>query len=300
MTAIDSPSPDLPPVLSQQLKIAYHSYNICRALGNNEGTSDGLCKAPMQTIQAFDCALQRLSSELSHALTISTEIALLRVKLQLYAFALTGTEPEHTQDRASDARASEHLVKAGILAARIIEAACSDMHRQSWPCMTRLAVVFAAHFLMKLCAVPGHVDGPMAKNSVSQAWLLLKNTSEAEHDHLARACAIIAYLSRTDSEQETTPTVTVRARMSSNLLVDAIWRARSRFSRNVREAKPADYTATAAMEDLVQSMSNGALESYFFDENFAADDAGMPSSGLQDQYHRDAGDGMAFTGGMPS
>ena len=298
--ALRSPSPGLPDVLRQHLKIAFHSYSICQALGNDETMSDGLNRNPIPMIRAFDTTLQSLQSELAMHLAHSSEMALLRVKLQLYSFALREAEQAQHPANTPDSRASEYLVKAGIVAARIVEAACRDMSRLFWPSVTRMSVVYAVHFLMKLCAIPGHVDESIAKNSVSQAWSLLKSRSEIEHDHLARICAIIAYLSRTESEQESSPSVSVKARMASNLSVDAIWRARSRFSRNVHEVKPSDYTATAAMEDLIQSMSDGAMESYFFDGNFNAGTGDMLSNGFQYQFPVDDASSAGFSRGMPA
>jgi hypothetical protein len=91
------------------------------------------------------------------------------------------------------------------------------------------------------------VDEAAARNVISQIWQLLRSQSKAEEDRMSRFCAVIEYLSRNRSDDRC-PSVKVMSRVAGNLMIDAVWRARDRFSENVKANRPADYTSAAALE----------------------------------------------------
>ncbi|RMJ13128.1 hypothetical protein BHE90_004941 [Fusarium euwallaceae] len=241
-----------PTVLVQQLRIAYQSFNICNTLGNNDMSASGLLAGNTDMIKVFERGIQEVETQIGAQMSTYTEMALLRVKLQLYSFAFT-TDTQHIR---IDSRASGYLSKAGRDATRVITVASqyAPSHEllQPWPATARSSIVYAVHVLLRLLAYPEHLDQDTAKNYIGQAWMLLRSRSELENDSWARLCDIISYLSRTDSTGGPPVMAAVQARMSANIVVQSIWQARGRFSDDVLRQRPKDYTAAEARRDLTQ------------------------------------------------
>ncbi|ETS79693.1 hypothetical protein PFICI_09546 [Pestalotiopsis fici W106-1] len=242
----------LPTVLVQQLKIAYQSYNICNILGNNDLSSSGLLAGSTDMMRIFERGIQEVETQIGDKMSTYTEMALLKVKLQLYSFAFTAD----TQNIRIDSRASKFLSKAGRDATQVIATAAqhAPSHRplQPWPATARSSIVYAVHVLLRLLAFPEHLDQDTAKNYIGQAWVLLHSRSELENDSWARLCDIITYLSSADSTKDPPMVAPVQARMSANIVVQSIWQARGRFSEDVLRQRPRDYTAAEARRDLTQ------------------------------------------------
>ncbi|RSL92685.1 hypothetical protein CEP52_013677 [Fusarium oligoseptatum] len=241
-----------PTVLVQQLRIAYQSFNICNTLGNNDMSASGLLAGNTDMIKVIERGIQEVETQIGAQMSTYTEMALLRVKLQLYSFAFT-TDTQHIR---IDSRASGYLSKAGRDATRVITVASqyAPSHEllQPWPATARSSIVYAVHVLLRLLAYPEHLDQDTAKNYIGQAWMLLRSRSELENDSWARLCDIISYLSRTDSTGGPPVMAAVQARMSANIVVQSIWQARGRFSDDVLRQRPKDYTAAEARRDLTQ------------------------------------------------
>jgi hypothetical protein len=88
-----------------------------------------------------------------------------------------------------------------------------------------------------------------------------------EDDHFTRVCAIIEYLSKTSGEaRKGDLALIVKSRMSANLLWDAAWRAKDRFSQSVKDSRPDDYTSAAAVEDLFQIVLESNIAPAFMDQ----------------------------------
>lgn len=76
---------------------------------------------------------------------------------------------------------------------------------------------------------------------------------------MSRTCAVIEYLSnspRSEESSQANTTLSVKSRFGANLIMDAVFRARDRFSQSVKDQRPPDYTQAAAQENLVNSVMN--------------------------------------------
>lgn len=264
---INSQSSRLPKTLEQHLRIAYHSYSICQALGNNIATTSGLFPGQLSMMRVFDATLYNLESSLASDLSSCVEMAFLRAKLQLYSFAFAEVFTK-TDRNSPENEASIYLVKIQLNAIKLIEIASQSALKDPWPAIVRASVVYAAHVLLKLYDFPGHQNNYQARNALHQAWILLNARSELQHDSWSRACEIIAYLSRTDGEERNLSAMLVKSRMSANIVIESVWRARSRFSEDIRSAKPSDYTAAAAAKELFQYGLDFLVGDDLFGETF--------------------------------
>lgn len=254
LDALSSHPSWLPSTLEQHLRIAYQSFQFCHTLGHHDLTSTGSFPNPVPIIRMFDVNLRALELHPGSEWTTSTEIAFLNAKLQLYSFAYAASTSESTSAGASGLAswASDILAQAYLSAVKLIQTACNaPTEVPFWTSSIRNSVTYAVFFLIKLSTSPQHhfVDDITARNSISQAWNLLRGSSNTHHDHLSRVCAIIEYLSKcNETEVKHGSPVTVTSRMSANLQYDAIWRARQRFSKELRDSKPLDYTSAAEFE----------------------------------------------------
>lgn len=234
----------------------------------------------------FDSKYRVLDAQISAQWTPFTEIAFLKARLQLYSFACSDSSnfPKPSIPSGSgplQPGISELLASANLVALRLIQIATSlSPAVPIWTSIVRSSIAYAVFFLLKLSSSPEHsfVDVSVAKNSISAAWNLLHNCSDMHNDQLSRTCAIIEYLSTDFSNPQNAHannasalqlapagglqgsatskrhdlSLVVKSRMSANLVYDAAWRAKDRFSKDIREAKPLDYTFAAEMESLLQ------------------------------------------------
>ncbi|CAI6097459.1 unnamed protein product [Clonostachys chloroleuca] len=245
----------LPKPLEQHLRIAYHSYNICNTLGNSDATTSGLVHGSIGIIKILQKGLQELEIELAPDMTTHTALALLRVKLQLQSFVFTDDQLDRSDLRIEN-RAADHLSKVETYSTKIIDLAAQAAPVRSaphiWTITLRTSVVYAAHILLRLVAYSENLDVGLIQNSIGQAWMLFNSQSELENDSWARLREIITYLSRIGTSQNTPGAPSVRARMSANIAIESIWRARGRFSEEVLRERPSDYTEAEAMRDLMR------------------------------------------------
>jgi hypothetical protein len=265
LKALSSRASWLPPILDQYLKIAYHSYQICHALGDHDMTSTGLLPNSASTIQMFNTKLHFLQTQLGDECSCFSEIEFLRVQLQLYSFAFDGNNIESNNVSDVSLQTSEILVQANLSAMKIIQIASTLSEDLPFTANLQSAVGYAVFFLLKLSVFPqfNFIDQTAARNSISQAWNLFRSGSTMESDYLSRACAIIEYLSKSSGRLKNDgSSMMVESRMAANLIYDAVWRARERFSEQIKEAKPPDYTS-AELENARQS----ALD-FQFDPSF--------------------------------
>ncbi|CAH0058603.1 unnamed protein product, partial [Clonostachys solani] len=212
----------LPKPLEHHLRIAYHSYNICNTLGNSDATTSGLVHGSIGIIKILEKGLQELEIQLAPDMTAHAEIALLRVKLQLQSFVFT----------------DDPMVEVISIIDLAAQAAPVRSTPRIWTIILRTSVVYAAHILLRLLAYSENLDGGLIQNSIGQAWMLFNSQSELENDSWARLREIITYLSRIGTSQNTPGASSVRARMSANIAIETVWRARGRFSEEVLREKP--------------------------------------------------------------
>lgn len=244
-----SPSTSLPAALEHYLRIACVQYHVCQALGDCEESSSGLLPNPKTTIVALESHLTSLEFQLGTLAHPCVEMYLLQTKLCLYSFVVSAGPNKLSANDAT------FLIKASDTAVKIIHLASTSQTQKHWPTITRISTVFAVNMLLILSTIPGHDQQSATRNSISEAWRLLQSRSEYEHDSWSRMAKIVAYLSRVyavskDSDASIRPALLVRSRMAANVLFGNAWLAKQRFSRDVRDRKPLDYTAAAALEDL--------------------------------------------------
>lgn len=234
----------LPPVLDQHLQIACHQYHICESLGNFPDSSTGLLPSPLTTIEALESHLHSLKETLGTFNDTYVEFYWLYTKLCLYSFVVSA-ESLHLGPRRPIL-----LSTASDTAVKVIHLASSTSTQDHWSNLVRVAVVFAVNMLLLLSTIPGHDQQVAVRNSIGEAWRMIQSRSEHEHDTWSRMAKIIAYLSRVYVVDKAERRLTVRSRMAANVLFENAWHAKQRFSRNVHDSKPVDYTAAAALEDL--------------------------------------------------
>ena len=253
LSLVGSPPGWVPPLLVHNLNIAYHNHQACNILGNYDGARTGLHPHPASMIPMFDQSFRALELQMGSEWSPSTERTFLRARLQLYSFALTAISESRSTNASSQAPwISEILAQAYLSASKLIESACSSVADMPfWAADDKKSVSYAVFFLLKLLALTEHhvLDYNATRNSINQAWDLLHGNSESRHDSLSRVCAIIEYLSRNEKVlAEHSSSMIVRSRMAANLVLDAVWRAKGRFSQRIRDSRPLDYTSAAQIE----------------------------------------------------
>ncbi|KAL1968667.1 hypothetical protein VTN77DRAFT_1493 [Rasamsonia byssochlamydoides] len=255
----------LPDALYHQLQIAHLSGKFCNILGNHELTSTGLLPNPASLIQMFDVELQTHEAQLAQKWSRGDYMFFLATRLHLYAFALTDPAVTDADGGLAGGLHSEFLAHAYLAAMSLLQSAVdSPTGLRYWSMYQGRDAVNAAFFLLKL--VGGNhefVDHAQARNMIHKFWELLREQSRVEDDHIARLCAIIEYLSRSSSrgnqEDRDQLSLRVRSRMTANLIIDAVWRARDRFSQSVKAQRPKDYTSAAAVERAMTELDNQIL-----------------------------------------
>jgi hypothetical protein len=261
LKALGSRASWLPPILEQHLRIAFHSYQVCHALGNYDLTPTGLLPNSASTTEMLDTQLYSLQAQIGDDWSCLSEIAFLRVQLQLYSFACGSNHSKSKSPCDLSLQTSKMLAQASLSALKMIQIACTIPDDVPLTANAHSAVAYAVFFLLKLSALPHHhlVDQAAAKNAISQGWNLLNGGSTMENDYLSRACTIIQYLSNNNERLERGGiSMMVESRMSENLTFDAVWRAKERFSETIKEAKPQDYTSAE-----LESASLRALDFQF-------------------------------------
>lgn len=268
--AISAASTWLPSVLQRYARIAYHSQQACQTLGNYPMTTTGQFPSPLTVMPMFESQFRSLETEISDDWSPLTQILFSTAELQLYSFAFPNQENVTQDQLAVGNHRSQSLSRGCIVAISLIHAAAS----LNDPCSTsasiiRMGVTYAVLFLLKVSAAPKLqvVDPAAVRNTVTAAWSILHRSSEMEYDTFARVCAIIEYLSKVDRDVEQGDlSLIVTSRMSANLLWDAVWRAKDRFSQSVKESKPDDYTSVAAVESLLQVVPEYGFSPSFLDQ----------------------------------
>jgi hypothetical protein len=218
----------------------------------------------------FASQFRSLETELRSNWSYLTQIMFWRAELQLYSFVLPTEGSIKSGEIALVTGSLETLSRGCIVAISLIHAATSLPDSNStWTNVVRIGVGYAVFFLLKVSSSPELqiVEPAVIRNSITQAWSFLHNGSEMEYDHFTRVCAIIEYLSKTSRDaQKGDLSLTVQSRMSANLMWDAAWRAKDRFSESVKESKPDDYTSAAAVESLLQVGLDFEITPSFLDQ----------------------------------
>ncbi|CAL5867391.1 uncharacterized protein PFLUO_LOCUS1609 [Penicillium psychrofluorescens] len=197
----------------------------------------------------FDGELRAREARFASVWKTNESIFFLATKLQLYSFALTTEGLEAADDLLSSEKYHEFFAHAYLTAMSLLQSAIkSSAELPYWPEHQSRYILDAALFLLKLveCSYE-FVDEAAARNVISQIWQLFRSRSKVEDDRMSRFCAIIEYLSR-NRLNKGSPSVKIRSRVASNLIIDSTWRACDRFSETVKAQRPADYTSAAALE----------------------------------------------------
>jgi hypothetical protein len=255
LEAIASKPPWLPDTLYHQLRNARQGYRICNVLGNHEITSTGLLPDPEPSLRMFDDEMRLQQTQFSQVWEKGDFIDFLGSKLLLCTFALAADGLSLSGDSLQKESSSQWVIQAYLTATTLLGTAFSIRADVPFvPVHLRRCIVYAVFFLLK---VTGRhqlrfIDECKARNSINQGWEMLKSCSMVENDNMSRTCAVIQYLSSGDYTQgqlQTQPSLCIRSRMGANLLVDAVFQARDRFSQSVKDQRPPDYTEAAAHEE---------------------------------------------------
>lgn len=255
-------SAKLPSVLEQLHRVACHGYQICQSFGDCDGTSTGLLPNAVGLLPTFESHLHTLEGDLHEPCEPTVDIALLRTKLQLFSFIFTADRPTV----AANLDITVLLAKANTAAVGLIHIATTRILHKPWPAAVKMAVFFAANFLLFLSTLPGHDNQSVVRNAINESWRIFQSQSEFENDSYSRWSQIILYLSQIYSEKSRSHPqgLNVKSRMSANVTWENVWRARERFSERLRGSKPSDYTLAAAIEN-AESLDLGDLA---FDPQF--------------------------------
>jgi hypothetical protein len=260
----------IPTVLTHQLQSAYMSYKISQSLGYNVLSLSGLLRDRTSLIHLFEIDLASFEARDGMNWSTPSELLFLSADLQLSNFAF---EYQDKEDRKDDTpselgNSTESLTRAYTKAMKLVQLATSKpLESPYWTHQVHQTVTYALLFLLKLrrCSQLDFVDSPSTKNAISQGWNFLRNASLLENDHASRRSAIIEYLSKLNEKQPGSPAVSVQSRMAANVVYDSVWTAKQRFSRRVRDLRPADYTSTAALEKLDTPWEYDLLDETSFD-----------------------------------
>lgn len=251
----------MPGVLRDQLRSAYLGFRISNSLGNDISSFSGLSSNRISLIHLFetDLATARTTAER----VTSGEICFLGVKLQLYSYAFENNVTEE-KENTNDGSRCEIFLRAHNAAMELVQIAVTNSAEAPyWTRQVYQSVIHAMTILLKLrsSSAPqlSTMDSPLTRNLISQGWEFLRSGSLMENDHLFRISTLVAYLSKLEKKNPELPRLTVHSRMSANVMYDAVWRAKQRFSPEVRNMRPADYTATAVLEELSASWAENVL-----------------------------------------
>ncbi|KAH8883028.1 hypothetical protein GQ53DRAFT_830986 [Thozetella sp. PMI_491] len=240
------------PVLRCILQIMQRDHAFSLILGHNETTSDGLLADPLAIIQAYESDLNTLEAQFQHTWTPSIEATFLGSKLRLYTYALMRTSDRDSSEgirfRAAAGPAatdtSVYLARAYSAAMRIVEISAYDTTEQNmtmcnwatWTSFDLHHLVYATFFLLEITRNWGmSSDNVATNNAIRQAWATFKGCVVAENDLFTRVCDIIEYATHGRLQQsavdspDAMPQFLVKSRMGANLIMDLVFRSRSRF-----------------------------------------------------------------------
>lgn len=208
----------------------------------------------------FDAELQTREAQLASKWSRRDYIFFLATRLHLYAFALTDPAVTGADGSLTGGLHSEFLAHAYLAAMSLLQSAVdSAAELRYWSIYQGRGLVDAVFFLLKLVGGDYEfVDTAGARDMIHKLWELLRGLSRVEDDHIARVCAIIEYLSHSRGNDKEQVSLRVRLRMTANLIMDAVWRARDRFSQFVKAQRPVDYTSAAAVERAMTELDNKA------------------------------------------
>lgn len=257
----------MPLVLTHHLRIAFMSYKISQSLGNSITSLSGLLKDRGHVINLFETDIEALQARDGLNWSTIREVCFLCVKLYLYSFTLKyqdETENKSELWASTSSSSPDILSRAYTTAVNVIQITTSKpAEAQYWTHHVYHCLIYAILFLLKLRSTSffqtNLIDSASAQNAISQGWSFLRGKSLMADDHLSRLSAIIEYLSKSGEKHSDPLSVSVQSRMTANLVYDGVWSARQRFSQGVRDMRPADYTSTAALEDLAASWSYDPL-----------------------------------------
>ncbi|KAL2844809.1 fungal-specific transcription factor domain-containing protein [Aspergillus pseudoustus] len=281
-------SSPLPLAISDHLQVSYKCFSFSGILGHYEGTPDGLLPNPMPIIESFGADLNALESAKWESWGLTTRLSFLCTKLHLFSYSLTVQNADHHADSPAllpDPRSARYLSEAYITAIRLVETCCggtlftnsattqaitSDEFLppkvgRCWTIFERSALIYAVLFLLRLTRLTPNNNFPQIRsdNAIRQATTFLRSCSVFKDDHFSRLCDILDYICDTESggNDGSSPAswladdLGVRSRMSSNIVFDAILRAKARFHRG--HALPYASSTILPVETQLSGQTNG-------------------------------------------
>lgn len=281
------------------LQVFYRSFSFSGILGHYEGTADGLLPDPMPIIESFGADLNALETANWESWNMTTKLSFLCTKLHLYAYSLTTEHRTLSSSRLPDQRFIRYFSEAYTTAIHLIETWCGALPStestatsaisagepsfpklsRCWTIFENFALTYAVLSLLKLTKLTptNHFHEIKTENAVRKAATFLKSCSVFKDDHFSRLCDILEYICRIDSnsnngsasEFSSTDNTEVRSRMSSNILFDAILRAKERFQRSHaygygNSSLPPQDNLDPSSNDLASPFSLGLLPDSLF------------------------------------
>lgn len=253
-----------PTALTDLLQISYKSFSFSAILGHYEGSPDGLLPDPMPIVESFGSDLNALEAAKWESWSLTTRLSFLCTKLHLYAYSLTIPSAEHrslSSTSLPDRRSPHYLSEAYTTAIRLVQACCGGTSSANpvtrpaimsealsypnlarcWTIFEKFALTYAVLFLLRLTKLTptNNFHQIRTENAIRQATTFLRSCCVFKDDHFSRLCDILEYICAIDSSGNDGPSSAswltdepgVRSRMSSNLVFDAILRAKERFQR---------------------------------------------------------------------
>ncbi|KAI9698898.1 MAG: hypothetical protein M1820_007319 [Bogoriella megaspora] len=247
----------MPDAIFHQLHTARKSYEICNTLGGHDATCNGLLPNASATLRVFDADLRAHENSFSESWTKQDLIHFSWPRLLLCVFGLF----EQDGQRVSQPQDLHHWLALGYATATTVLRTASSIGDEIPYIASHLrkCLINAVFLLLKIMSSSWHpfVDEATVWNCINQGWNMLKSCSLVDHDNMSRTCAVIEYLSNGPQTAEPTlanTTLSVRSRFGANLVLDAVFRARDRFSQSIRDQRPLDYTQAAVQETFLNSV----------------------------------------------
>lgn len=233
--------------MNSQLHIAYVTSKISTVLGECENTSTGLLQAPHALVRMFDIELSSLQEKDSHTWSYATEISLLDARLGLYCYVLTQGHVSTSGIMNPDAS----FVTLGSSTAMQLLHLFSSFHNQLIKGMfhTFRSVSYAIFFLLRIVGTANKdlIDETAIRNSIAQAWKLIKEFSFVENGEWSRICKTVVLIMEQmsgyeDWDKEPPLTGTAKTFMANNFIADVavrgIVKAREEYRYMGTEVEP--------------------------------------------------------------
>jgi hypothetical protein len=244
----------LPENLRVLLQTTYVGHQATTALGDDQSTSLGLFPHPMPLVQHFDHVMGGLESAINFEAWTEGRIFFLASKLHIYSFVLCSTDLS-TSSRNVDIGFGVIYGKAVATVIELLRLALEGSPKSnSWPAFIKNCIMYA--IVLGLSTAFGNKDSQQLQSILNECQAgcgLFQSWSRFPKDHFSRLSFFMTKAlaqtrgkhrgdlqtdSSTDRELQSTPNddsisspyrLSIKARMSANVLYDVIWPVKQAF-----------------------------------------------------------------------